>query len=110
MTDYIDYTRHEAVLKACGWHVEEGYLMNLKGEYWSSPTMQELWETLCRVCVGTMYHPMIEGENRVYLQTYNQHLHGKEPEAFSALYYGSLCNTIAAALHWVLQQAEKREG
>jgi hypothetical protein len=123
MTDITDYTRHEAVLKALGWKRHE-YCQPTDGCYWRDstgklrifsiddipPTIQELWEGLCEACTDTVYHPRLYGMTHVLLETYNQNIHGHEAVSFLVEYYGTLDNTIAAALYTVLQQGGKHEG
>lgn len=85
----------------CGWMRESGVIQSIGTP---EPTQQEAWETLCRMCKETMYHPRLEGLARVLLETFNAHIHGVDPVSFITEQYGSLTAAIEEAILWVLDR------
>jgi hypothetical protein len=127
MTDHIDYTQKPEVLAALDWQWMKsenpegfGYYQDLEGEERIGcfkdipPTMQELWDGLCRIAKDrhiSLQHEFIPGalmagENRPDFERITFVLNG-EWYRFMVSKYGTLTNAIAAALHWVLQQGKE---
>lgn len=120
LTDHIDYTQQPKVLKYLGWQwvncsdpQDDGYWEDAKGDLRidgyeeNPPTMQELWEGLCKACLSLGFpRPVLTGMDAVNIDP-----HGNIPGlSIGSGETGTLNNCIAAALYYVLQQDEKKEG
>lgn len=97
------------ILEACGWKHEEGawypWRRGDEEHRMTCPelTMQELWETLCRVCrKGGYDNPHMIGDIGVGFGR----LGGSMTQFFGTEQYGSLTAAIEAAILWVLNQKE----
>jgi len=94
-----DLTQDPKVLEACGW----GFAENVFDGFKPSPTMDELWEGLCKVCVEAGYpQPVLNGMTAVNISPHDL-VPGCSVGATEA---GSLRNAIAAAILWLLERKE----
>jgi len=106
MTDQIDYTTLPEVLAACGIfpcsHTPKP----------SPPTMQELWEGLCKACRDAdtdNIGPLLCGMGKVQIISDTDDKPFLDIIEYRSLDYGTLNNAIGAALYWMLQQGKKEE-
>jgi hypothetical protein len=107
-----DLTQDPRVLEVCGWMFEGEAFHPWRSEDQCSLlpprlTMSELWEGLCKASAlpyPDTRIPILQGYYGVLLKQVTQ-----QHKSFEFSEYGSICNTLAAAIIWLKEKEVQDE-